>query len=234
MTGATGVTSETAPAPESSSPLDAIGSIKVKLGVLVAASVVVAALIGAAGARSGVPLLLWLPVAVALALGVTQLLAAGMVAPFREMTAVAQAMARGDYSGRIDTQATDEVGRLAAAFNSMADDLAAVDRERRDLVATVSHEIRTPLAGLTALLENLADGVVPTDGPHLAAELGGQRVQHLAVGVAGAAPLRAQAGQEQGRARLGAANRPELYRKRKRACKRDVALEILDELRGER
>ncbi len=171
MTGATGVTSETAPAPESSSPLDAIGSIKVKLGVLVAASVVVAALIGAAGARSGVPLLLWLPVAVALALGVTQLLAAGMVAPLREMTAVAQAMARGDYSGRIDTQATDEVGRLAAAFNSMADDLAAVDRERRDLVATVSHEIRTPLAGLTALLENLADGVVPTDGPHLAEAL---------------------------------------------------------------
>ena len=52
MTGATGVTSETAPAPESSSPLDAIGSIKVKLGVLVAASVVVAALIGAAGARN--------------------------------------------------------------------------------------------------------------------------------------------------------------------------------------
>ncbi|HET6694182.1 MAG TPA: DUF4153 domain-containing protein, partial [Pedococcus sp.] len=95
----------------------------------------------------------------------------GMVAPLREMTAVAQAMARGDYSGRIDTQATDEVGRLAEAFNSMADDLAAVDRERRDLVATVSHEIRTPLAGLTALLENLADGVVPTDGPHLAEAL---------------------------------------------------------------
>jgi signal transduction histidine kinase len=167
----TDVTSQTASAPETGRPLDAIGSIKVKLGVLVAASVVVAALIGAAGARSGVPLLLWLPVAVALALGVTQLLAAGMVAPLREMTAVAQAMARGDYSGRIDTQATDEVGRLAAAFNSMADDLAAVDRERRDLVATVSHEIRTPLAGLTALMENLADGVVPTDGPHLAEAL---------------------------------------------------------------
>ncbi len=148
-------------------PLEAVGSIKVKLGLLVVASVVVAALIGATGSRSGVPLLLALPVAVALALGVTQLLAAGMVAPLREMTNVAQAMARGDYSGRIDTQAADEVGRLAEAFNSMAEDLATVDRERRDLVATVSHEIRTPLAGLTALLENLADGVVASDGPHL-------------------------------------------------------------------
>jgi signal transduction histidine kinase len=154
--------------PDAPRPLDAVGSIKVKLGLLVVASVVTAALVGAAGAGSGVPLLLALPVTVALALGVTQLLAAGMVAPLREMTAVAQAMARGDYSGRIGTQASDEVGRLATAFNAMADDLATVDRERRELVATVSHEIRTPLAGLTALLENLADGVVPTDGPHVA------------------------------------------------------------------
>jgi two-component system sensor histidine kinase BaeS len=156
------------PAPVTARPLDAVGSIKVKLGLLVVASVVAAALIGVAGSGSGVPLLLALPVTIALALGVTQLLAAGMVAPLREMTTVAQAMARGDYSGRIGTQSADEVGRLATAFNSMADDLATVDRERRELVATVSHEIRTPLAGLTALLENLADGVVPTDGPHLA------------------------------------------------------------------
>ena len=161
----------TTPEPQAARPLDAVGSIKVKLGLLVLASVVAAALVGVAGSGSGVPLLLALPVTIALALGVTQLLAAGMVAPLREMTTVAQAMARGDYSGRIVTQASDEVGRLAKAFNSMADDLATVDRERRELVATVSHEIRTPLAGLTALLENLADGVVPTDGPHLAEAL---------------------------------------------------------------
>ncbi|QZY30553.1 DUF4153 domain-containing protein [Nocardioides coralli] len=153
--------------PASPGPLDAVSSIKVKLGALVAASVVVAAVVGAAGSRAGVPLLLALPVAVALALGVTQLLAAGMVAPLREMTVVAQRMARGDYAGRVRTQATDEVGRLAAAFNRMAADLATVDRERRELVATVSHEIRTPLAALTAVLENLADGVVAPDRPHL-------------------------------------------------------------------
>ena len=47
------------------------------------------------------------------------------------------------------------------AFNPMAADLAAVDRERRELVANVSHELRTPLGALHALLENLADGVVP-------------------------------------------------------------------------
>ena len=117
------------------------------------------------------PALLVLPVSVALALGVTQLLAAGMVEPLRRMTEVSRAMARGDYSGRVHTTATDEVGQLAAAFNRMAEDLATVDRERRDLIATVSHELRTPLTAMTALLENLADGVVPADSEHLGAAL---------------------------------------------------------------
>jgi two-component system, OmpR family, sensor histidine kinase BaeS len=143
-----------------SGALDPVTSIKVKLGALVAASVVVAALLGTLGSGAGVPALLTLPVAVALALGVTQLLAAGMVAPLREMTDVAQRMARGDYSGRVRTTATDEVGRLAVAFNRMAADLEQVDAERRDLVATVSHELRTPLAsiiGYTELLQDLPD-----------------------------------------------------------------------------
>lgn len=150
-----------------SGPLDPLTSIKTKLGALVGASVVVATLVALIGSAAGVPWLLVVPVTVALSLAVTQLLAAGMVAPLRQMTDVARAMARGDYSGRVHTLATDEVGQLARAFNQMAQDLATVDRERRDLIATVSHELRTPLSAMTALLDNLADGVVPADQPHL-------------------------------------------------------------------
>ncbi len=150
---------------------DTVSSLKVKLGLLVAASVVTAVLLSLLGSAASVSPLLVLPVSVALALGVTQLLAAGMVAPLRRMTEVSRAMARGDYSGRVRTSATDEVGQLAAAFNRMAEDLATVDRERRDLIATVSHELRTPLTAMTALLENLADGVVPADPEHLGAAL---------------------------------------------------------------
>jgi two-component system sensor histidine kinase BaeS len=150
---------------------DTVSSLKVKLGILVAASVVTAVLLSLLGSAARVPALLVLPVSVALALGVTQLLAAGMVAPLRRMTEVSRAMARGDYSGRVRTTATDEVGQLAAAFNRMAEDLATVDRERRDLIATVSHELRTPLTAMTALLENLADGVVPADPDHLGGAL---------------------------------------------------------------
>ncbi len=140
-------------------PLDPLTSIKVKLAVLVGVSVLLAAVLGAVGRAGGVPILLTIPVAVAVALGVTQLLAAGMTSPLRQMTEAAQQMARGVYDVRVEATSQDEVGRLAATFNRMAEDLAAVDRERRALIATVSHELRTPLAALAARLENLADGV---------------------------------------------------------------------------
>ncbi len=135
---------------------------------------------------------------VALALGVTQLLAVGMTSPLREMTEAARRMARGDYRGRVRAESTDEVGELARAFNQMATELDTVDKEQRALVATVSHELRTPLAGLTAVLENLADGVVPADEEHLeAAVTQARRLNGLVVDLlelsrvdAGVAPLR--------------------------------------------
>jgi two-component system, OmpR family, sensor histidine kinase BaeS len=147
-----------------SSPLlDQVTSVKVKLGLLVAVSVTVASIVAAVGAVGSVPVWLSVPVTVALALGVTQLLAVGMTSPLREMTAAARGMARGDYSARITASSSDEVGELAQAFNRMAEELAAVDRQRRELVANVSHELRTPLAALCAVLENLVDGVAEPD-----------------------------------------------------------------------
>ena len=53
----------------------------------------------------------------------------------------------------------------------MAEDLATVDRQRRELVANVSHELRTPLTALCAVLENLADGVAEPDPVALRAAL---------------------------------------------------------------
>ncbi len=144
-------------------PLEAVGSIKIKLGLLVAVSCVVAALFATIGDRAGMPLWLTLPVTVALALVVTQWLARGMTAPLREMTHAASRMAAGDYGQRVSTRSTDEVGQLARAFNAMSTDLADADRQRRQLVATVSHELRTPLTAQRALLENLVDGVVQPD-----------------------------------------------------------------------
>ena len=153
------------------SPLDRVTSIKVKLGLLVAVSVAVAAVLATIGAGGAVAPWLSIPVTILMALAVTQLLAIGMTSPLRQMTQVARQMARGDYSGRVHTTAGDEVGELARAFNTMAEDLATVDRQRRDLVANVSHELRTPLAALCAVLDNLVDGVAAPDPAGLQAAL---------------------------------------------------------------
>jgi len=144
-------------------PLGGLPSFKVKLGVLVAVSVTVAAALAWVGVRSGLHPLVTIPAIVLVALVVTQILARGMTSPLREMTRAARAMARGDYSQRITATSRDEVGQLARAFTVMARDLEETDRMRRDLVANVSHELRTPVAALRGQLENLVDGVTEAD-----------------------------------------------------------------------
>lgn len=144
-------------------PLAALRSIRTKLALLVGVSTIVAALVAATGAGAGVPPLVSVPVTIAAALAVAAWLARGMTAPLREMTEVTRQMATGDYTQRVEATATDEVGDLARAFNTMAADLRDVDRQRRELISTVSHELRTPLAAQRAVLENVVDGVVRPD-----------------------------------------------------------------------
>ncbi|MQY05566.1 sensor histidine kinase [Actinomadura macrotermitis] len=142
-------------------PLDPLRSIKVKFGVVTVVTGVTAILMVLWGYTLGFRARQTLPVGVLISLVVTQLIAHGMTAPLREMTAAARAMARGDYSRRVRATSRDEVGELAQAFNTMAADLAEVDRQRREFVANVSHELRTPISALHAVLENMADGVTP-------------------------------------------------------------------------
>jgi signal transduction histidine kinase len=142
-------------------PLDPIRSIKLKLSLVLVCS-------GGVGLAYFWYCLGWIPyytsaTAVGMALITSQLVAHGMTAPLREMTAAARAMARGDYTRRVRATSRDEVGQLAQAFNQMAADLAATDRQRRELIANVSHELRTPITALQGLLENLVDGVSRPD-----------------------------------------------------------------------
>lgn len=152
-------------------PLDRFGSIKLKLGVLVTATVTLAVLITWVGLYNQLGPRWTLPTAVLISLVAVQVLARGMTSPLREMTAAARAMAAGDYSMRVRATSRDEVGQLAEAFNTMARDLEQVDTLRREMVANVSHELRTPVAALRAQLENLVDGVTEPDEATLQAAL---------------------------------------------------------------
>lgn len=161
-------------------PLDRVRSIKVKLGLVVVGAVV--ATVGAifASLAFGVHARFAFAGGLVVSLAVIQLLAHGMVLPLRQMVSATQAMARGDYSGRVTATAQDEVGSLARSFNTMAAKLDEVERQRRELVANVSHELRTPIAALRARLENLADGVEALDGEAVSAMLiGTERLSRL-------------------------------------------------------
>jgi signal transduction histidine kinase len=144
-------------------PLDRIPSLKLKIGGVIVAAVFVTSFLAVVAANTQLPVWLGGVLAITAALLMVQFLARGMIAPLREMAAAATDMAEGRYDRRVETTAQDEVGRLAAAFNRMSSELAAVDVERRELIANVSHELRTPIGALQAVLENIVDGVEAAD-----------------------------------------------------------------------
>ena len=82
-------------------PLDRLGSIKVKLGVVIVATVWGTAVLLAIGHRLGLSLPLRATLAALVGLAIVQILAHGMTSPLREMADAASAMARGDYRRRV-------------------------------------------------------------------------------------------------------------------------------------
>jgi len=149
-------------------PLDRVGSLKVKLGVVIVAAVLVTVAVVELGRLAGWPTVPVTVAAVAAALVMVQVLAHGMTFPLRQMARAASHLAAGEPYEPVTATSRDEVGDLARAFNRMAREVAETDRLRQELVANVSHELRTPIAALSAVLENLADGVEQPDPPTLA------------------------------------------------------------------
>jgi two-component system, OmpR family, sensor kinase len=69
----------------------------------------------------------------------------------------ARKVAAGDFSNPIRSDSDDELGQLAAAFDDMQNQLARLDRARKQFIASASHELRTPIFSLGGFLELLAD-----------------------------------------------------------------------------
>ena len=109
-----------------------VGSIGATLALLSAAGIGLAALAGWAVARAG-------------------------LAPVGHLAAVAeQVTATGDPDQRVEVDRADELGRLAASFNTMLGALQRSLAAQRQLVSDASHELRTPLTSLSINAELLA------------------------------------------------------------------------------
>jgi two-component system sensor histidine kinase BaeS len=81
--------------------------------------------------------------------------------PIKRMMGAAKQLAVGDYTVRLPTESSDELGQLARDFNDMAAALEQAEQSRRRWVADISHELRTPLSVLRGELEALQDGIRP-------------------------------------------------------------------------
>lgn len=90
---------------------------------------------------------------------VTLLLARGLLVPVKRVIKGLHHLAAGDFSTRVATSSSDELGQLAQDFNQLACTLERNQQMRRDLMADISHELRTPLTILRGELEAIQDGL---------------------------------------------------------------------------
>ena len=84
-----------------------------------------------------------------------------IIAPLRVMVQMAGEMAQGKFDRRVPISGSSETRELAAAFNSMAAQLEALEQTRRDFVANVSHELRSPMTSMQGFLQGMLDGTIP-------------------------------------------------------------------------
>jgi signal transduction histidine kinase len=79
--------------------------------------------------------------------------------PLRQLEAATQRIAQGNFDEKVEIRSSDEIGRLAEAFNEMARSLKLSEEAKRRMIADISHELRTPLAAVRSALEGLRDGL---------------------------------------------------------------------------
>jgi two-component system, OmpR family, sensor histidine kinase MprB len=99
------------------------------------------------------------------------------LAPVRRLTeATEEVTATRDLSRRMPDEGTDELGRLAASFNTMLAALEDSARSQRRFVADASHELRTPLTSLRTNIDVLAraDALPPQEREQLLADVAEQ------------------------------------------------------------
>ena len=87
--------------------------------------------------------------------------------PVRRLKIAAERVAKGDFSARVTSVSTDEIGRLSESFNYMAEALQKEELLRKRLTSNIAHELRTPLAVMRAQAEAMIDGVVENKGEGL-------------------------------------------------------------------
>jgi signal transduction histidine kinase len=81
------------------------------------------------------------------------LLAWRIASPLQSMVSTLDRFGHGDLTARVNSHRHDEIGKLGAAFDRMAERIGTLLTSQRRLLEDVSHELRSPLARLSFAAE---------------------------------------------------------------------------------
>jgi signal transduction histidine kinase len=84
--------------------------------------------------------------------------------PLNRVASIVEQFSRGNLGERIPVVSDDEAGRVAAAFNQMADTISSniehlqkTDHLRRELVSNIAHDLRGPLTCMSGYAQTLVE-----------------------------------------------------------------------------
>lgn len=138
---------------------------------------------------------------------VSLFLAAGLYAvlrrlsrPLQRLDSVAQRYGEGDYALRLPVKGEDEIARLSASFNQLAEsiqqNIASLEKtaqQKQELVDNLSHEIRTPVTAINGYAQYLQQAAItPEEAGRIGARIDeqGRRLMQMAARMLELASLR--------------------------------------------
>jgi len=112
---------------------------------------------------------------------VTIVVVRGLLRPLSQMTNVARAFVRGDFSARVPLPARqDELHDMTVSFNSMAEAMENAENNRRGLIASVSHDLRTPMTTIGGFVDGILDGTIKPENQEKYLRIVSDEVKRLA------------------------------------------------------
>ena len=92
--------------------------------------------------------------------GVLYLITRRISRPLSSLTNYAERLAARDFSARLDISSRDEVGVLGRTMQNMAGELAVLFADMQSEVKRATSDLREHMAYLSAIIDNLADGLL--------------------------------------------------------------------------